>query len=107
MHFYTVHGLTVWRQTQRNGPTSAVEVEDDLMALQSGGGLYERVQPLHLDRIYLKKRLRFNPEQPWTNTFIHHLDTCDMARGALKQLRSLPCLHVQEQASYQIMQAIP
>src|SRR5438067_3362086 len=107
MHFHTVHGLTVWCQTQRNGSTPAVEVEDNLMTLESCGSLHERVQPFHLDRIYLKKCLRFNPEQPCTNTFMHHLGSRNVACGAIEQLGSLPRLHVQEQPSDQIMQAVP
>src|SRR5438093_13185508 len=107
MHFHTVHGLTVRCQTQRNGPTPAVEVEDNLMTLERSGSVHERVQPFHLDRIHLKKRLRLNTEQPCTNTLMHHLSARNVARGAIEQLGSLPRLHVQEQPSDQIMQALP
>src|SRR5205085_610390 len=89
MHFHAVHGRTIRRQTQRNGPTSAVEVEDNLMPLESSGGLHERVQLFHLHCIHLKKCLRLDTEQPWTNTLVHHLGSRNVARGAIEQLGSL------------------
>src|SRR5262245_6663030 len=43
MHFHAVYGLTGRCQTQRNGPTPTVEVEDNLMPLESSRSLHERV----------------------------------------------------------------
>src|SRR5262245_32133531 len=107
MHFHAVHGLTVRCQTQRDGATPAVQVEDNLMTLESSGSLYERVQSFHLDRIHLKKRLRFNPEQPWADTFMYYLGSRNVACGAIEQLGSLARFYVQEQTGYHIMQALP
>src|SRR4029450_3585975 len=99
MHFYAVHGLTVRCQTQRNGATPAVQVEDNLMTLESSGSLYERGQPFHLAPIPLKTPLRFNPEHPRANPFMHYLGSRNVARGAIEQLGSLPRFYVQEQTS--------
>src|SRR5262249_61084821 len=101
------HRGTVWRQGQGNSAPPAIQVKNDFIPLERCCLAYQGIQSFHLQRVHLKKRLRFDTEQPWANALMDDLRSGNVGGRAIEYLWSLTCLDVHIEAGHQVVQAVP